>query len=649
LKLLFVASDFSGLGKGTFCASIARLLRSNGINARIMKSDLYFNYDAGTINPQEHGEVYVLSDGTEVDQDFGMYERFTGIPSTSLDYVTSGRVFHQIYLNEREGKYLGETVSTEHVIDEIKNRFYAFSNQAELGIIELGATIGDIKGIYAMEACREIINEIGDKNALFILLSHIPYLANVNELKTMGCQRSVAALRAKGIYTDIIIARTPSDHANLPDYQLGKIARYCGVSKDYILSLPDLADEYEMPTYLANQSVHQIIAVKLGLILRSQKDFDLSLQVDEHKDLRIALLGKYSHSDAYISIIHQLRMLGVTKVEFVANNNSLDNFDGVVVPGGWGERGIEELIQGVRVCREKNIPTLGICLGLQIMVIEFARNILGMRDANSAEFAENGDENVVVLQEEQKRKIGLGGSARLGDWTTYLEDNSLIASAYGEEKITKRHRHRYEISPVFDFGSFRVTGRDERSGLVEVMELDGHPFFVGVQFHPEFGFQRDGIFKAFVDAAHERQQSLPIPPLSRGTKDTGPMLLPDSVVPASITEINEIAVLSDDQIASRGINKGQRSLFKKLSTVLEEKKREMSQIEERINRLQGQMRDINLRGVRLDGGLLSEKEKERLKELERKVEGERAKIREKRMMYQDEIMRIENEIMTCSS
>jgi CTP synthase len=640
MKILFVASDFSGLGKGAFSAALALVLNSHGVRTKIMKSDLYFNYDAGTINPQEHGEVYVLADGTEVDQDFGMYERFTRSENSALDYITSGRVFHQIYINEREGKYLGETVSTEHVIDEIKSRILQFAKQADVGIIELGATIGDIKGIYALEACRELISELGENSAAFILLSHFPFLENVQELKTMGCQRSVSALRAKGIQPDIVIARTPSGHPNVPDYQLGKLARYCGIPKDYVFPLPDLANEYEIPRVLIQGSLHQIVALQLGVVLRQNFLADWEQTFEKPKRVRIALVGKYTHADAYVSILQQLRFFGVSDVQCIPDEVGLENFDGVIIPGGWGKRGTEGLTRAARRCRRERIPTLGICLGLQIMLIDYARDALGLADANSAEFDPDTKHPVVVLQEEQKRISGLGGTSRLGNWTTILEPGSKLALAHGSETIVQRHRHRYEVSSEYNYKDFKITGRDQRTGLVEVMELADHPFYVGVQFHPEFSAVKNPVFGAFIEAvqAHKHPNANEVVSFPVGSG------FPDSILPASTDEIRAISLLSESALHEKGISRAQQQLFKEVVRLLDERDAEMAIEENAVLGLERQMRDINLQPQRQDGILLTPSEKAKLAEFEDQINKRRAKIREARLRFEAEFYRIEARI-----
>jgi CTP synthase len=502
MKIIFVASDFSGLGKGTFAASIGRVLKSHSIETRIMKNDLYFNYDAGTINPEEHGEVYVLSDGTEVDQDFGIYERFLNMDSINSEYLTSGRLFHEIYLNERAGKYLGQTVSIEHIIAELKKRIMDFANTCEVSIVELGATIGDIKGSYLLEACRQIMVEQGPKNTTFILLSYIPYLPNVGELKTMGCQRNVNILRGKGIKPDILIART-SYHEVLPEYQKNKIQLYCDIPKENIYCFPDLEDFYQLPRRIKFHMIHEVISNKMIFSLGPDTLENWYKEYfNESLDLSIAIVGKYSHKDAYISIINQLKMFGVNQVYTLKESeNNFDDYDAVILPGGWGCRGVEEIIQTAKICRENRIPCLGICLGLQVMAIEYARNVLNFKDANSIEFNFLTKDPVVTLQEEQKNKSNLGGTSRLGDWTTTLKDNSKILNIYRNKKIIQRHRHRFEISSNYNFKDFEITGRDDKTNLIEVMELRDHPFYIGVQFHPEFSSGRNPIFKALINTA----------------------------------------------------------------------------------------------------------------------------------------------------
>lgn len=501
MKLIFVASDLSGLGKGTFSASLGKLLRRGGVEVRIMKSDLYFNYDAGTIHPGAHGEVYVLADGTEVDQDFGIYERFMEVESTSKDYMTSGRVFHQVYLNEREGKYLGRTISTEHIVEEIGRRITEFASQCEVGIVELGATIGDIKGTYVMETCRSLISGLGPSNSVFALLSHFPYLDNVGELKTMGCQRSVRDLGRMGIRPDVIVARTPKGHSEIPNYQLGKIANYCGVGENRVFCLPDLNSEYSVPGKLVENSLPEIVAEKLEVSFRSRA----APLPPASGNTKIALIGKYPHQDAYVSIVHWLRYYGIGNVAY--NPPDLETFGGAIIPGGWGERGTEEIIKGAEICRTKKIPCLGICLGLQMMLIEYCRNVLEMEDANSTEFDPNTPSPVVSLQTEQKERAGMGGTSRLGNWTTLLKEGSRVAQYFERIEVTQRHRHRYEVSPKYDYKDFKVVGTDKESGLIEVMELEDHPFYIGVQFHPEFCIGGSPLLKELVKAAIHRPRS----------------------------------------------------------------------------------------------------------------------------------------------
>lgn len=645
MKMIFVASDFSGLGKGTFSASLGRVFKSFGIDTRIMKCDLYFNYDAGTINPGEHGEVYVLADGTETDQDFGIYERFLQMECNARDYLTSGRVFHQIYLNERAGKYLGQTVSVEHVIEEIKQRMVDFAKQCELGIIELGATIGDIKGIYFLEACRQLRAELGKEDSLFVLLSHFPYLENVKELKTMGCQRSVNDLRSKGLKPDIIVARTVK-HEEIPEYQLGKIEVFCEVPKEAVCCFPDLDDEYKIPRLIRSKLLHNYIALKLRMLL-GEDTLDAWYElVDAPTDLQIALVGKYPHSDAYVSIIHQLRFFGVGSVTFMSEPKDLKSFDGVILPGGWGERGIDEIIRAAQICREEGIPCLGICLGLQLMVIEYARNVLGLADANSMEFDQSTGNPVVKLQEEQKNFYNLGGTSRLGNWTTQLDGNSRLARIYGSSEIVQRHRHRYEISPDYDYKAFQIVGTDKRTNLTEAMELDHHPFYIGVQSHPEFSAERVPLFRAFVEAAAKRRDSgkrekvIGSDLLSRGTPGT----YLENIDITDEALLRRIVSLPSDELRTMGITKQQQELLDDFVSLLDEKRERMSQIENEIEYYQSEMREINLKPDHIEGEPLSEQEQTHLTELQQNVEEKRQTLRNLRDTYETQFLRYDEAI-----
>ncbi len=637
MKLIFVASDFSGLGKGTFAASLGRVFKSRSIDTRVMKCDLYYNYDAGTINPGEHGEVYVLADGTETDQDLGIYERFLGQECNTLDYLTSGRVFHQVYLNERAGKYLGKTVSVEHVIDEIKDRIRNFASQCDVGIVELGATIGDIKGIYFLEACRQLISELGSSNCMFVLLSHFPFLMNVGEIKTMGCQRSVHELRSKGLKADIIIART-TDIDSIPDYQLNKIRLFCEVPKEATFCVPDLDNEYELPRYLRSVKIDLYIMNTMKIKSTVDKLDDWYHRFAEPKEIKIAMVGKYSHPDAYVSIMQQLKMNGVHSVTFMESPAGLENFDAVIIPGGWGKRGIEEMVETARICRESQIPVLGICLGLQILLIEYARNVLGMKNANSTEFDPNTPYPVVKLQEEQKKSKNLGGTARLGNWTTVFKPDTIVSRIYGSNRIVQRHRHRYEISPDFKTKDFIVSGRDEKTNLIETMELKTHRFHLGVQYHPEFGPEKNPIFTALIQAAKDRKKSLHAVPKTKGKQVKKSDAGHPEIDYSDIKMLTTIAQMDKASLLAKGIDDAQYAMAVAIVQSVQDKNLQISGVLDEIEVIQQQMREINMHPVHMEGKPLTKAEKDKLKQLQAKIDENRDLIRDIRDQYQGNII-----------
>lgn len=643
MKLIFVASDFSGLGKGTFSASLGRVLESFGINARIMKCDLYFNYDAGTINPGEHGEVYVLADGTETDQDFGIYERFLGQECNARDYLTSGRVFHQIYLNERGGKYLGQTVSVEHVIEEIKERIRDFAQQCEVGIIELGATIGDIKGIYFLEACRQLRAELSTHESLFVLLSHFPFLQNVGELKTMGCQRSVNDLRSKGLKPDVIIARTVN-HADIPEYQLGKIEKFCEVPKGAVCCFADLDDEYRIPELIRGKALHHYIATKMDLNLRQDRLDEWYKSFAPSNNLKVALVGKYHHPDAYVSIIHQLRFVGVHAVTFLSEPKNLETFDAVILPGGWGERGVDEIIEAARICRERQIPCLGICLGLQLMVLEYARNVLGLSDANSLEFDDQTSHPVVRLQDQQYGVEHKGASSRLGNWTTELEPKSRIAEIYDSNEIIQRHRHRYEISSEYSYLDFRVVGRDKETGLIEAMELSSHPFYIGVQYHPEFSATKVPLFDSLVNVAMRRKRQVEWQQDMQHLFEGTPGTYLENIDMTNEDQLRELVFYSDNQLEACGISKAQQMTLASFLKAYDEKREHMDAIQADIDSLQLRMRDINLRPDHLDGAPLSRSEVQGLDSLRRELDAKKQMLHNLRLEYEVQFVHYDDKL-----
>jgi len=642
MKMIFVASDFSGLGKGTFAASLGRVLKSHGVDVRVMKCDLYYNYDAGTINPTEHGEVYVLADGTETDQDLGIYERYLNIECNSLDYVTSGRVHHQVFLNEREGKYLGQTVSVEHVIEEIKSRIRAFASQCEVGIVELGATIGDIKGTFFLEACRQLRAELNPTDTTFALLSHFPYLANVHELKTMGCQRSVNELRAKGLKPDIIVARVQGD-VRLTDYQLKKIETFCEVPRAAVVELFDVKYQHEVPKLLRTRRVHSYISLRMQIPLGEDRLDEWYATFEKPSGLRVALVGKYPHADAYVSIIHQLRFFGVMDVTYMPSPTNLDKYDAVILPGGWGERGVDDIVSAAKICREQSIPCLGICLGLQIMVIEYARSVLELSKANSTEFDSKTPHPVVHLQETQKDVTAFGGSSRLGNWTTQLVPNSASARMVGHTDVVQRHRHRYEINGSYDFGALHVAGRDKGTGLIEIMELEHHPFYVGVQFHPEFTGGKSPFINGLVQAALRRRASRGGQPLVQHIKSGTPGTFLEAIDARDADALHRILTLSDGELQSEGIAPAQRDLLSGFLDVLAEKQEALSRIQAQVESHEFQMREIRLEPCRADSSReLTPGELQRLEELERSIEECNVKLRDQRDHFEGHLRRFDD-------
>lgn len=496
MRICVTTSDFSGLGKGTFSGALGRLLASRGLDVRIMKCDLYYNFDAGTINPGEHGEVYVLTDGLETDQDLGIYERFLDKELGRRDYVTSGQIHHQIYLNEREGKYLGQTVSVEHVIDEIKRRIAAVAREVDVLIVELGATIGDIKGTFYLEAIRELQSD-SEVELMLFHLSFLPMLEKVGELKTMGSQRSVNYLRSYGLKPDVLVCRT-QDVEDIPEAQVYRLTKFCDVQNNCIVCLPDLDDIFDLPLKLSGFRLDEVVGEQMSISLpTSTLDDWYREKFSPPNDLTVALVGKYPHHDAYLSIKDHLWMNGVRDIRFAEELTSGAGIDGVILTPGWGERGVDKMIESAQFCRENSIPCLGICLGLQVMVIEYARNVLGLEAANSTEFDPNTPHPVIQELTSQKERAGLGGTARLGNWTTLITEGSKTHSIYGSDRIVQRHRHRYEVSGDYEWGAFQPVGYDEKTGLIEIMELVDQSFYLGSQFHSEFSLESP-LIEAFV-------------------------------------------------------------------------------------------------------------------------------------------------------
>ena len=531
-KHIFVTGGVvSSLGKGLTSASIGLLLERRGLRVRMQKLDPYLNVDPGTMSPYQHGEVYVLDDGSETDLDLGHYERFTNGPLTRDSNFTTGQIYKSVIEKERRGEYLGATVQVvPHITDEIKACVLKLDGpDVDVVITELGGTVGDIEGLPFLEAIRQIPLDVGRENCLFIHLTLVPYLKAAGEAKTKPTQHSVGQLRQIGIQPDVLIVRT--------ERQLGrehteKIALFCNVQKNAVIEEVDKEFSiYEVPLGLVDHELDQLIIQKLGL---PQNDID----IDDWRELvhticnptdtvRIAVVGKYiEHSDAYKSIYESLDHAGighatqiqVTRIEAEEFDEQeaavlLDGVDGILVPGGFGMRGIEGKIKAVRFAREHNIPYFGICLGMQCAVIEFARGPLNLERANSTEFDADTPHPVICLLEEQEHVTHKGGTMRLGAHPCRLKPDSLVDQCYASSDVSERHRHRFEFNPEyrsqFEDSGMLATGTSPDDALVEIVEIRDHPWFVAVQFHPEFQStpaRPHPLFREFVAAACKQRQ-----------------------------------------------------------------------------------------------------------------------------------------------
>lgn len=534
-KYIFVTGGVcSGLGKGVAAASLGSLLENRGFSIRMIKIDPYINVDAGTMNPYQHGEVYVTDDGAETDLDLGNYNRFTTSPLGRDNSITTGQVFQAVITKEREGRFLGRTVQViPHITDEIKARIFRVGEQqgVDLTIVEIGGTVGDIESVPFLEAARQFIHDLGKENVLFIHLTLVPQVY-WGEPKSKPTQHSVKELREIGIQPDILLCRAGGP---LDEDLRRKISLFTNVEKEAVISAYDVRTTiYEIPLTFVEQKVDEIIVKKLGLEEKGPAR-DGWRKVVKHfteakKTVRIAVVGKYTGlHDAYISIYESLFHGGIAngarvqlvkfESEELEDGRSLSEAfaecDGVLVPGGFGLRGIEGMVRAAQYARENRVPYLGICLGMQIMVIEYARNILGLKDASSTEFSPETRTPVVSLLEEQVDIKSYGGTMRLGRSDTHLKAGSKIHSAYGAEVISERHRHRYEVSNQYRAGleeeGLLVTGLTPDSTLVESVEWPDHPWGVGVQFHPEFKSKPlapSPLFSHFISACLVAQEKL---------------------------------------------------------------------------------------------------------------------------------------------
>ncbi len=529
-KYIFVTGGVvSSLGKGIASSSIAALLEARGLKVTMQKLDPYINVDPGTMSPYQHGEVYVTEDGAETDLDLGHYERFTNAELSKLSNVTTGKIYATIIEKERKGDYLGKTVQVvPHVTNEIKNRIKAAAKakNAEVAIVEVGGTVGDIESLPFLEAIRQMMQDVGRENVLYVHLTLIPYIKAAGEIKTKPTQHSVATMRSIGIQPDILVCRTEK---KISKPEKDKIALFCNVEEAAVIQALDVPSIYEVPSMFSAQGIEDIIIKKLG-IRAKQKKTDLSKWdrivrklKNPKKTVRISVVGKYVEvADAYKSIKEALLHGGIandvkldlnwvdseTLTANGAAEKALAGSKGVLVPGGFGNRGIEGKIKAIRYAREKKIPFLGICLGMQLSVVEFARNVAHLKNANSTEFDKDTCHPVISLLEEQKNVKDMGATMRLGAFPCKILEGTKAAAAYREKFVFERHRHRYEFN-----GGYReelekkglvISGVSPSGDLVEIIEIAGHPWFVASQFHPEFKSKPSAahpLFRDFVAAA----------------------------------------------------------------------------------------------------------------------------------------------------
>jgi CTP synthase len=533
-KYIFVTGGVtSSLGKGIIASSLAKLLQSRGLSVTIQKLDPYINIDPGTLNPYEHGECYVTDDGAETDLDLGHYERFLNTPTSQANNITTGRIYNNVITKERRGDYLGKTVQIiPHITDEIKRSITALGQTGKFDIVitEIGGCVGDIESLPFIEAARQMKWDLGYQNTLFIHLTLVPFLNSAGELKTKPTQHSVKALSESGVQPDILVCRT--EH-HLPDDIRRKIALFCNVSQNDVIEAMDASTIYEVPLLMKQESLDKRVLYKLGIYNDKDTNLDtwtafLGRLQNPTSEVKIGLIGKYVElKDAYKSIAESFLHAGAankTKVvlewiqsetfendEIVAEK--LKGLNGILVAPGFGERGLEGKIKAVKFARENNVPFFGICLGMQCAVIEYARNVMNLEDANSVEMNPETNHPVIAIMEDQKKVTNKGGTMRLGSYPCKLEKGSLAANIYGKTLINERHRHRYEFNNEylnsFNKAGMHASGINPESGLVEIVELKNHPWFVGVQFHPELKstvLSPQPIFVGFVKATLEHSK-----------------------------------------------------------------------------------------------------------------------------------------------
>jgi CTP synthase len=527
-KYIFVTGGVvSSLGKGITAASLGRILKSRGFKITMQKFDPYINVDAGTMNPYQHGEVFVTYDGGETDLDLGHYERFIDEELSKFSNVTTGKIYSSVINKERRGDFLGATVQViPHITNQIKEEIFTLREKsaADVSIVEIGGTVGDIEGLPFLEAIRQIKNDIGKDNCLYVHVTLVPFIEAAGELKSKPTQHSVKELRSIGIQPDVIVCR--SSHPITPEV-MSKIALFCDIEKEAIIPLRDVRSIYEVPLVLEERGVGDWVVSRLNMS-SSVKDLQewsqmVSRMWNFQEEVNIGLVGKYVESkDAYLSICEALKHGGIAlglkvnvkpiEAELLTGDNvstHLMDLDGILVPGGFGQRGIEGKIVAVQYAREKGVPFLGICLGMQVAVIEFARHVLGLREAHSTEFDPGTSYPVIDLMPSQRKTRELGGTMRLGNYRCVLTNQSSVYALYRNGEIQERHRHRYELNNDFveklEQKGMMMAGVNPEYQVVEIIEFRDHPFFVGVQFHPEFKSRPNRVhplFYGFVQAAY---------------------------------------------------------------------------------------------------------------------------------------------------
>lgn len=531
-KYIFVTGGVvSGLGKGITAASLGRLLKNRGYKVTIQKFDPYLNVDPGTMSPYEHGEVFVTDDGAETDLDLGHYERFIDENLTKNSSVTMGKIYSQVIEKERKGDYLGKTVQViPHVTNEIKEKIYSFEDtDTDIVITEVGGTVGDIEGLSIIEAIRQVGLERNKEDVVYIHVTLLPYISGSNEIKSKPTQHSVKELQSLGIQPDILVCRSELE---IPETIREKLALFCNVRKTSVIQNKTVNCLYAVPLMLEKEGLAREVCnhLRLESFVPDNSKWEKMIEgirnIKQDEKVKIALVGKYVKlEDSYISVVESLQHAGfVNKVkvdiemidsETIVPTNAkeiLSKYDGIVVPGGFGDRGIEGMIETIKVARENNIPFLGICLGMQMAVVEFARNVLGLKDANSAEFSNTTKNPVIHIMEEQKSVKTKGGTMRLGSYPCMIKEDSIAKNVYNNTRIDERHRHRFEFNNSYkeklEKAGLVCSGVSPDGNLVEIVELNNHPYFIAAQFHPELKSRPNRpapLFVGLIKSAKERK------------------------------------------------------------------------------------------------------------------------------------------------